>query len=41
MLDSILVASEEATLGSVIAKAERILPSSSGWSHCFLSSGVP
>ncbi len=29
-----LVASDEATSGSVIAKAERILPSSSGFSHC-------
>ena len=37
--DSMLVASEEATSGSVIAKAERILPSSSGSSHCFLCSG--
>src|SRR5688500_3291192 len=41
MDDSILVASEEATLGSVIAKAERILPSSSGSSHSFLCSGRP
>src|SRR5262247_953226 len=41
MLDSMLVASDEATLGSVIANAERILPSSRGWSHCFLCSAVP
>src|SRR5216684_7796889 len=39
--DSILVASEDATLGSVIANADRIFPSSSGSSHCFLCSGVP
>jgi hypothetical protein len=39
--DSMLVASDEATLGSVMAKAERILPSSSGSSHCFLCSVVP
>ena len=35
------MASEEATLGSVMAKAERILPSSSGWSHSFFCSGEP
>src|SRR5947208_12338157 len=39
--DSMFVASEEATLGSVIAKAERILPSSRGLSHCAFCSGVP
>src|SRR2546422_589138 len=39
--DSMLVASEEATRGSVMAKAERILPSRSGSSHCFLCSAVP
>src|SRR6476661_3967630 len=39
--DSMLVASDEATFGSVIAKAERILPSRSGSSHCFLCSSVP
>src|SRR5712692_8941966 len=39
--DSMLVASEDATLGSVMAKAERILPASSGCSHCVLCSGVP
>ena len=38
---SILVASEEATRGSVMAKAERISPASSGSSHCFFCSGVP
>ncbi len=36
-----LVASDEATAGSVIAKAERILPSSSGSSHRFFCSAVP
>jgi hypothetical protein len=38
--DSIFVASEDATLGSVIANAERILPSRSGSRYCFLSSGL-
>jgi len=33
MLASMLVASDEATPGSVIAKAERILPSSRGSNH--------
>src|ERR1700741_3032391 len=32
--DSMLVASDEPTFGSVMAKAERIFPSSSGVSHC-------
>src|SRR2546425_6894614 len=41
ILDSILVASEDATLGSVMANADRILPSRSGSSHCFLCSAVP
>jgi hypothetical protein len=36
-----LVASEEATSGSVIAKAERISPSSSGLSHFALISSEP
>src|SRR5687768_9635353 len=36
-----LVASLEATFGSVIRNAERILPSSSGSHHCFTCSGVP
>ena len=38
---SMLVASELATRGSVIAKAERISPASSGVSHCSCCSGVP
>ena len=41
MLDSMLVASEEATSGSVMAKAERISPSSSGFSHFSLISSEP
>ena len=41
MLDSILVASEDATFGSVMAKAERILPSSRGSSQRFLCSSLP
>ena len=36
-----LVASEDATSGSVIAKADRICPSSSGSSHCDFCSAVP
>src|SRR6266850_5729325 len=36
-----LVASDEATFGSVIRKAERILPSSSGSHHCLMCSGEP
>src|SRR3984885_8100025 len=39
MLDSMLVASEDATLGSVIAKQERISPASSGLSHFSFNSG--
>ena len=39
--DSMFVASDEATFGSVMMNAERILPSSSGWSHCFFCSGEP
>ncbi len=35
------VASEDATSGSVIAKAERISPASSGSSHRCFCSGVP
>ena len=35
------VASDDATHGSVIAKHERISPSSSGCSHCSCWSGVP
>src|SRR5690242_9536247 len=38
--DSMLVASDDATLGSVMAKAERILPSSSGIMNCFLRSSL-
>ena len=30
-----LVASDEATLGSVMAKQERISPANRGTSHCF------
>ena len=37
---SILVASDEATAGSVIAKAERISPASSGFSHSSCCAGV-
>ena len=36
-----LVASDDATSGSVIAKDERILPSSSGSSQCFFCASVP
>lgn len=36
-----LVASEEATSGSVIANAERISPASSGSSHCFFCRSSP
>ena len=39
--NSMLVASELATAGSVIANAERISPSSSGASHRSFCSGVP
>ena len=35
-----LVASDEATSGSVMAKDERIAPSSSGFSHCSFCAGV-
>ncbi len=38
---SMLVASEDATSGSVIVNAERISPASSGSSHCARCSGVP
>ena len=41
MRDSMLVASLEATAGSVIAKQERISPASSGFSQRSLCSGVP
>jgi hypothetical protein len=36
-----LVASEEATSGSVMQKAERMAPSSSGWSQRSFCSGEP
>src|ERR1041385_901115 len=36
-----LVASDEATFGSVIRNAERILPSSSDSHHCLMCSGAP
>ena len=36
-----LVASEEATSGSVIANPDRIVPASSGSSHCCFCAGVP
>src|SRR3984885_10013142 len=41
MLVSMLVASDEATAGSVIRKAERISPSIRGRSHLFLCYLVP
>lgn len=41
MVISMLVASLEATWGSVIRKAERILPSSSGVSHLFFWASEP
>ena len=40
-VDWMLVASDDATSGSVIAKQERISPASSGSSHCRFCSGVP
>src|SRR5258707_11076433 len=36
-----LVASDDATAGSVMQKAERISPASSGSSHSFLCASVP
>lgn len=41
MLSSMLRASDDATLRSVIRKADRILPSSSGSSHVFFCSALP
>src|SRR3954464_15023428 len=41
MLSSMLVASLDATSGSVIRKAERILPCSRGSSHCFFCASLP
>jgi hypothetical protein len=38
---AMLVASDDATAGSVMPKQERMRPSSSGSSHCFCCSGVP
>src|ERR1700756_4489773 len=40
MLALMLVASDEATFGSVIAKHERISPASNGFSHRSFCSGV-
>src|SRR5690349_23223665 len=37
----IFVASDDATSGSVIRNAERILPSSNGSHHCLFCSAVP
>src|SRR3954452_22221968 len=39
--DEMFVASEDATHGSVIAKHERISPSSNGRSHCSFCNAVP
>ncbi len=36
-----LVASDEATSGSVMQNAERISPASSGFSHCSFCSALP
>src|SRR5260370_38184431 len=41
MLAAMLVASDDATPGSAIAKHERISPASSGLSHRSFCSGVP
>ncbi len=41
MRASILVASDEATAGSVIAKPERISPASSGVSHSRFCASLP
>lgn len=41
MSDSMLVASEDATAGSVMAKQERMSPESSGSSHCFFCCSLP
>src|SRR6266436_2342622 len=40
ILDSMFVASEDATAGSVIAKHDRISPASNGFSHRSFCSGV-
>lgn len=41
MFSSMFVASLDATSGSVMRKAERILPSSRGASHCFFCASLP
>src|SRR3954468_9123599 len=41
MLVWMLVASEDATAGSVIRNAERIFPSRIGSHHCFMCYGLP
>src|SRR3954471_14701846 len=41
MLVCMFVASDEATAGSVIRKAERMFPSRIGSHHCFICSAVP
>jgi len=41
IVQAMLVASEEATSGSVMAKHERISPSSKGRSHCCFCASVP
>ncbi|SLJ82834.1 Uncharacterised protein [Mycobacteroides abscessus subsp. abscessus] len=41
MVAPMLVASELATAGSVIANAERMLQSSNGFSHCSRCASVP
>src|SRR5262249_21417449 len=41
MLDSMFVASDEATAGSVIAKQERISPASSGFNQRSFCSALP
>jgi hypothetical protein len=41
MVLSMLVASDEATAGSVMAKHERISPASSGLSHCSFCASLP
>jgi hypothetical protein len=38
---SMLVASEEATLGSVMAKPERMFPSNNGFNQCLCCSALP
>ena len=38
---AMFVASDEATPGSVMQNADRIVPSSNGSSHCFFCSSLP